>query len=223
MKTKISILLLLAVIVSSCGGGGSQPKVNANVAGTATEKIADADKKLPFERGSYVEETSTMGMDLKKTVYFDRWGEWTAAEDKSELVMGSYVHKTHKLEIVKGRKHWNIDLLENTGTYYELNYDVKGMAEALTAAIGGQMLEGMEMKELGEEDYLGYTCKKTFVKYTQMDMEVTTLSYGNLTMKMNGKMGALDVSSKITSIDLSAPPAAIFEVPDGIDITVEKY
>ena len=219
---KFSTLLLLAVIAISCGGGGNQPNTSGNTK-KAAEETSAMDKKLPFERGSYVEVTNTMGMELKKTIYFDKWGEWTATEEKSETTMMGYTHVTHNLEIAKGKQHWKIDMIEKTGTYYELNFDPKGMASAISAAMGGKMTEGMEMKDLGEEEYLGYTCKKSYMKYTQMDMEVTTLTYGNLTMKMEGKMGQMDVSTQIVSIDLSAPPASIFEVPEGIEIEVEKY
>ena len=49
---------------------------------------------------------------------------------------------------------------------------------------------------------------------------MTVLSYGNLTMKMEGTMGKSNISTKIVSIDLSAPDASIFEVPT--DIKIEK-
>jgi hypothetical protein len=42
-------------------------------------------------------------------------------------------------------------------------------------------------------------------------------------MKMNGNMGGLEVSSEIISIDLKAPPASIFEIPEGIEIEIQKY
>jgi len=220
-----SILLLLAAMVAtSCGGSsGSNPETNASANEEVKTTQAATDKKLPFERGSYVEESNVMGMDLKKTVYFDKWGDWTASEDKSEMSIMGQTIKTHKLEIVKGKTHWDIDLIEKTGRQYELNFAMQGMAEMMAAAIGGKMAEGIEMKELGEEDYLGYTCKKVWIKYDDMQMEATTLAYGNLTMKMEGKVGGMNISNKITSIDLSAPPASVFEVPDGVIIEVENY
>ena len=222
-KQMTKILLLAAIVATSCGSGGSKPKTSENANDEAAAKQAtDMDKKLPFERGSYIEVSNVMGMELKKTVYFDRWGDWTATEDKSEITMMGFTHKTHQLEIVKGKTHWQLDLIEKTGRRYELNFELPaGMATAIAAAIGGKMAEGVEMKELGEEDYLGYTCKKVWVKYADMQMEVTTLSYGNLTMKTEGKMGNMNISTMITSIDLSAPPASIFEVPDDVVIEVE--
>ena len=125
---------------------------------------------------------------------------------------------------MKGTTHWDLDLANKTGTTYETPVLPSGMEAALGAALGTaageKMMEGTEIKDLGVEDYLGYKCKKTQVKYAQMQMEATILAYGNLTMKMDGKMGKMDISAKITSIDLSAPPASKFEVP--ADIVIEK-
>ena len=216
-------LLLIATIMISCGNkaktSDSSGEANTDVqTDRKTEQKASKDKKLPFERGSYIEESTTLGIEMQKTVYFDRWGDWMATESKSEMeIMKGHIHKSHKLEIVKGSKHWDLDLIERTGTTYEFNIPA-GMAAAIGAAVGGQMMEGMEIKELGEEEYLGYKCKKTQVKYTQMEMVATTFSYGNLTMKMEGKMGKMDISTRIVSINLNAPPASIFEVPADIEI-----
>lgn len=221
------VLLLAAVLTLSCGNTGNKQKANENdnEASSSSVKTKEKDvteKKLPFEFGSYVEESNMMGMDLKKTVYFDKWGDWTATEDKSEIKMMGITIKTHKLEIVKGKTHWDLDLIEKTGTRYEVPTIPQNIAVSLAAAaVGGKMMEGMEMKELGEENYLGYNCKKISVKYDSMNMETTILSYGNLTMKMDGNMGGMTISTKVTSIDLTKPSLAIFEVPDDIEIIVE--
>ena len=189
--------------------------------GAPSEQQASKDKKLPFERGSYVEESNAMGIDMKKTVYFDKWGEWTAAEQKMEMeIIKNYTTKIHKLEIVKGSTHWDLDLIKKTGTTYELSVGTTGMAAAIGAAMSGKVMEGTEIKDLGEEDYLGYKCKKTQIKFAKMEMDATVLAYGNLTMKMDGKMGKMDISTKITSIDLNTPlPDAIFEVPADVVVT----
>ena len=154
---------IAGVALASCGGG--QPKINLSANEASIEKTETAlNKKLPFERGSYVEESTTMGMVLTKTVYFDRWGDWTASEDKSEIEMMSYTHKTHKVNIIKGSTHWDIDMIEKTGRRYESVAFSSGMATALAASMGKQMTEDTEIKDLGEEEYLGYNCKKTSVK-----------------------------------------------------------
>jgi len=222
MKTRsIQFLIIIACLCACSGNKAKTDETSEKVSVSQKsegETQASADKKLPFKQGSYVEESTVMGIEMKKTIYFDRWGDWIATEDKSEMKVMGYTHKTDKLEIAKGSTHWNIDLIEKTGTSYELNLPSMGLAAALGAAMGGKVMEGMEIKELGEEDYLGYKCKKTQVKYSQMNMDVTVLSYGNLTMKMEGTMGQSKISTKVVSIDLSAPPASKFEVPEGIKI-----
>jgi hypothetical protein len=159
-----------------------------------------------------------MGMEMKQTVYFDKWGDWMATEDKSEMEMFGIKTKTDKIEIVKGKTHWSIDLIEKTGTQYEGISLPAGAAAALGVAVAGKMADGTEVEELGEETYLGYTCKKVRIKYKDMDMDVTCLNYGNLTMKMEGKMGRMDILNFVTDVSESAPPAAKFEVPAGIEI-----
>ena len=222
MKAILKMIpILFAVIAFSCG---NKTKTNGaagtNTPGAPSGQATTQAKRLPFEHGAYVEESNMMGMDMKKTVYFDKWGDWTASETKMDMeIVKGYSHKTDKLEIVKGSTHWDLDLIAKTGTTYEAFVPPAGMAAALGAAVGGKMMEGMEMKELGQEDYLGYTCKKTQIKYAQMEMDVTVLAYGNLTMNMEGKMGKMDISTKVISIDLNVPPASIFEVPDGIEVT----
>ena len=220
VNRKLSIILLLAAMTASCGNKSktSNAPAGETSAIAKTEQQSPADKKIPMERGSYVEEINMMGMDLKKTVYFDHWGDWTASEDKSEVTIMGHTDQTNKLEITKGNKHWNLDLDKKKGTSFESNAPASGMAAALKAVAGGDLPEGVEIKELGEENYLGYTCKKTQVKYSKSNMDMTVLSYGNLTMKMEGTMGKSNMSTKITSIDLSAPPASIFEVPADIEI-----
>ena len=220
-KRKFSILLLVAAMVAtSCGGNsGNKPETNVNVDEKATTTQAVSDKKLPFERGSYVQVTKAMGMEIESTVYFDKWGDWTATETKLEIIQG---YPSHNLEIIKGKTHWKIDLMEKTGTQYDAAEFSTGMAAALGVAMAGNMAKGVEIEELGTEDHLGYTCKKVRVKYKDMDMDVTTLTYDNLTMKMTGSMGKLEMFSEILSIDLSAPPASIFEVPEDIAIEVQQ-
>ena len=80
--------MLSMVILSSCSGGTQSKKDDIKAAApVVTSKSADKEKKLPFEHGSYVEEANMMGLNTKKTVYFDKWGEWTATEDKSEITI----------------------------------------------------------------------------------------------------------------------------------------
>lgn len=218
--TKVSFLLLVLIIVASTACGNKSKTDAAATDQTVSPTQAQKDKRFPFERGSYQEVTNVMGMDMKKTIYFEHWGDWTASEEKMELELTkNFTQKTHKLNIVKGNEHWDLDMIQKTGTTYQREVPVNGMEAAVGAALGGKMMEGTEIKELGEENYLGYNCKKTEIKYPKMDMDITILTYGNLNMKMEGKMGKMEISTIVTSIDLTAPPDSIFEVPNDIKIT----
>jgi hypothetical protein len=216
MKKFAFMTVLASLVLAVACGGGSNQSTTSDGSGSTAEQVANSlsDKKLPFEHGSYVEVTKVMGMELKKTVYFDKWGDWTATEQKTEIIPG---FATHNLEIVKGKTHWDIDCVEKTGTQYDAAEFSTGMA-ALGVAMAGEMAKDMKMEELGTEDYLGYKCKKVHVSYTSMNMDVTTLSYENLTMKMSGTTMGMETFTEIISIDLSAPPASIFEVPEGVEI-----
>ena len=218
----VSAILVLLLLFAFCGGGngrqqqgGAMAKSPANLAIAKQTDISE--RKIPFKQGSYVQINKAMGMEIKTTVYFDNWGEWTATEDKSEMKMFGMTIKTDKIKIVKGNTHWEIDLIEKTGTQYEGLELPAGVAAALGAAIGGQMQEGMEIEELGTERYLGYDCKKTRVRYKDMEMDIVTLTYGNMTMKMEGRMGGIEIVTFITDISEDAPPASKFEVPEGIE------
>jgi len=223
MKKLVSVFLAPALALSLVACGGNASKSQSGSATTEKTEKSDkastpADKKMPFKQGSYVQVTKTMGMEMKSTVYFDKWGDWQATEDKSEMQMFGQTIKTDKIKIVKGKTHWDIDLIEKTGTQYEGIELPAGVAAALGAAVAGKMADGTEIEELGTEKYLGFDCKKTRVKYKDMDMDITTLTYGALTMKTEGTMGSMKLYTAIVEISENAPPASKFEVPDGVRI-----
>jgi len=211
---------VMALTIASCGGGsGRQQQGDATEEKSASAKQTDvSEKKIPFKHGSYVQLTKTMGMEMKSTVYFDKWGDWTATEDKSEMKIFGQTIKTDKIKIVKGNTHWDIDLIEKSGTQYEGLELPPEVAAALGTALGGAMMEGAEIEELGTEMYLGLECKKTRMKHKDMDMDMTNLTYGKLTMKTEGKMGGMQIYTAIIELTQDAPPASIFEVPAGVEI-----
>jgi len=212
--------LVMAFAIVSCGGKQQQGGATADSQGKSAkeEKANVSERKLPFKHGSYVQVSKAMGMEVKNTVYFDKWGDWTATENKSEMKIFGQTIKTDKIEIVKGNTHWDIDLIEKTGRQYEGLVLPPEVAAALGTALGGAMMEGAEVEEFGTEKYLGFDCKKTRTKHKDMQMDVTTWTYGNLTMKTEGKMGGMEIYTAIIEVNESAPPASIFEVPAGIEI-----
>ena len=172
--------------------------------------------KFPFEQGSYVMVSEVLGIEAQQTVYFTRSGQWQAIEDKSEMKVFGMSVKVDKMHIIKGNEHWHLDLTEKTGSYFISDDATDDPNALIAAALGGDPESGMEVIDLGQEIYMGYTCKKTQVKYPALAMDMICLSYGTLPMKCDGMMGPIKTSTRIVSIDLNAPPASKFEVPAGI-------
>jgi hypothetical protein len=225
LNYRLSIVWLFAAIAfASCGGGGNSTKKNdatgeETASGMADKTVSKAPDmaKIPFEHGSYVQESNAMGIKMKTTVYFDNWGERLAGETKDLMGM-----TTHQLKIEKENKRWELNLVEKTGTvtqsYSSIIVPSSGVDPKSLASMSEKIRKEVTIEELGTEDYLGYKCKKVHVIYPKMEIDAITWTYGNLTMKMEGKMGKMDVNTKIISIDLNPPPASIFEVPEGVNV-----
>jgi len=186
--------------------------------GPVREAPKNADK-YPFEHGSYVQTAEVLGVEVKMTVYFTRWGEWQTLENKSEIRVFGFTTKEDKLHITKGTTRWDIDMAQKTGVKYDISQSPDETDAALKAALGGDPAEGMEIIELGQENYIGYSCRKVQIKYPITGMDLICLTYGTLVMKSDGRIGPLKTTTRILSVDLSAPPASIFEVPAGVTIT----
>jgi len=201
----LAVTAIFSLTTVSCGDGS-----------TSSKKDETSERKLPFKQGSYVQVTKVMGQEIKTTVYFDKWGEWTAIEDKSELEMFGMKIKNDKIKIVKGNTTWDIDLNEKKGTKYE-NPDVPvNTLEAIAQSMGEQ--ENMEMEEIGTEKHLGFDCKKTRIRYKGEEAELIILTFGNLPMKIEGGMPGMKMEIAIVEINEKTPPASKFEVPEGIEI-----
>jgi hypothetical protein len=223
MKNLAFVTVLVSLVFAMACGGGSVKQKISEVSDSITDKVEGATtpikKKIPFEHGTYVQKSEAMGMEYKETVYFDKWGEWTATEKLMEMTMMGYTHVNHTILIIKGKTHWLIDLVNKTGQQWEGGgYVSTGMGDIDVTKEASKMAEGMKMEDLGTVQHLGYTCRKIRTYNDQLTMDATTISYGTLAMKTEGKAMGMEVKTEIISIDLTPPPASIFEVPEGIEI-----
>jgi Uri superfamily endonuclease len=157
-------------------------------------------------------------MEIKKTIYFDKWGEWVAIEEKSEPeTVDENAVPMDRLLIIKGKTHWHIDFIEKFATKQEAAAFSPGLT-VFNNVTKRMTADDMEVKELETENHLDFDCKKNHIIYKSIEIEVTTLTYDNFTMKMTGKMENMDIEYEVISIDLTAPPASIFELPEGIEM-----
>ncbi|MDR2584931.1 MAG: hypothetical protein LBC84_01730 [Prevotellaceae bacterium] len=172
---------------------------------------------FPFEKGSYDMVTEVLGFETKLKIYFTQSGKWQAVENKSQIKFLGNTTKIDKLTITKGTEFWDLDLIEKTGIYRNLDSNDTDMV--LKNAFGGSVPDGMEITELGHEVYLGFPCRKVNVKYSSQSLDMTCLCYGTLALKMEGSVMGITTTTRVTSMDLSAPPASKFEVPKGVTIS----
>lgn len=225
---KFNYLVSIAIVVtmlSACSGNNNKAETqDGNIQTTMAQELG-APHKYPFEKGIVYQDMSAMGMEMPTIIYVDKWGEWEATEMKMEM-MGV---KTHTLKITKGEDYWDIDLEKKTGIhrkqhvntgYYGLDLEKMDMSKLSEEA--KKMLEGMRMEITGEEEYLGYKCKKMIIKEKDQKVSMEMLMYGNMPMKMDGQAMGMDTRMAVTKIEKTAPPASIFEVPEGVTIQESK-
>jgi Uri superfamily endonuclease len=117
--------------------------------------------------------------------------------------------------IIKGKTHWNIDFIEKMATKQEAAAFSPGLSvyNNVTKHLAP---ENRTVKEQGRENYLNYDCTINHITYSEIEIEVTSFTYENFTMKMTGKMENMEIEYEVISIDLTAPPISIFEIPDDI-------
>lgn len=216
-------LMLIALLLVSCGGKQSQEKSDAkseasSKSQTLTKQLEK--KKYPLEHGIIYQKVSAAGFETKPVIYFDKWGDWQATETSMNMEMMGVKAGVHSINIVKGDEHWDINLEEKNGKHYKLTAKINELGVDVNT-LTESMKKEMNIKELGEETYLGYKCKKLKIKNDKMKMNMVYLTYGNLMMKMEGEAMGIKTKMEVTKLETLAPPAEKFTVPKGITIKDE--
>ena len=222
MKKLIFILSALFVF-AACGQkqtGESKTDESKTDKDAAKEVVAQAKKgkKYPIEKGIVYQKSNVMGIESNPVIYFDKWGEWETTETTTTIEMLGIKESSTSLKIVKGDDNWEIDMDKKTGFHYSRPAVVNQLGvdlENLTTEIMGKM----KLEKVGEEKFLGFPCVKYSMKNDEMKMDVEYLTYGNLMMKMSGKVMEIPTEMEVTKIEAVAPPAEKFEIPAGVTIT----
>ena len=215
---KLTFILSALFLFAACGQ--KQTDESKTDKDAAKEVVAQAKKgkKYPIEKGIVYQKSNVMGIESNPVIYFDKWGEWETTETTTTLEMFGMKESSTSLRIVKGDDNWEIDLDKKTGYHYNRPAVINQLGvdlENLTADIMGKM----KLEKVGEENFLGYPCVKYSMKNDEMKMDVEYLTYGNLMMKMSGKMMEIPTSIEVAKIEAVTPPADKFEIPAGVTIT----
>ena len=217
MKKLIFILSALFVF-AACGQKQTGESKTDKDAAKEVAAQAKKGKKYPIEKGIVYQKSNVMGIESNPVIYFDKWGEWETTETTTTIEMLGMKESSTSLKIVKGDDNWEIDMDKKTGYHYNRPAVINQLGvdlENITADIMGKM----KLEKVGEENFLGYPCVKYSMKNDEMKMDVEYLTYGNLMMKMSGKMMEIPTSIEVAKIEAVTPPADKFEIPAGVTIT----
>jgi hypothetical protein len=199
-----SVLLLSAAILTSCGSkSGETSSVSEN-------KKTEASQIFPIEKGIIYRTSNASGFKTEEKIYFDQWGKRQA----TEMQMDMGVVKVHNLRIERDDEVWDINMTEKIGTHYKKRMPVNPLGMDLEKEITAEMKKAAQIHSISNTTFLGFQCKKVVMGDPKMEY----IMYGNILMKASGKMMGMEYSVEVSKIDKSAPPADIFNVPNGIKI-----
>ncbi len=215
MKTHQCISLILSVfLIFACGGGSdTKNKENITVSNEKPETEKAKQNLFPIEKGIIHQKAKAMGIAVNPVIYFDKWGLWQA----THTTMDMGIVKVTTIQLTKDRDQWMITLSndEKKGTHTVLSYSPLNAANVDLNNLTKEIMDRHRVKSLGEEEFLGYPCKKYRMERTDGTLQMEFLAYGNILMKATGGM----MDFEVTQIENTTPPADKFEIPEGVTIT----
>jgi hypothetical protein len=214
MKTNKLIALALlstATLLFSCKSKTSE---TTSLTENLTEAVAETPKgKYAIKSGIVEYKTQMMGMEMKQVLTFDDYGKKEVTEMIAEM-MGV---KIHTVTLRKDGFIFSYDMEKKTGTKKPVptmdntNIDFQNLTK--------EMVTNMNLKKEGTEEFLGKTCEKITIDYTEMEMKGTYLVYKGVALKVDTDMGAMKMNLLAEKFEENPSiPAEKFEVPADIKI-----
>jgi len=213
---KTNNLLSLAIMASlvmlfSCKSKTSE---TTSLTENPTEAVTETPKgKYAIKSGIIEYKTQMMGMEMKQVLTFDDYGSKEVTEVMAEM-MGT---KIHTVTLRKDGFIYSFDMVKKTGTQKPVpamdntNIDFQNLTE--------EMVKDMNLKKEGTEEFLGKTCEKITIDYTEMEMKGTYLVYNGVALKVDTDMGAMKMNLVAEKFEENPSiPAEKFEVPADIKI-----
>ena len=166
--------------------------------------------RFPFEYGTYVMVSESNGREIvKRTVYFTQWGEWQVITEKL-ISTGIITTSREKKDSAWFSSLRRRDVMQEN--IDDSNQEHKRNAGTTTVPKARRDSGPLTVTVLGEENYLGFPCVITHMAYPD-GREITHLRY-NTTFVMRSEVVFSDgtkVTFRVVSIDLTPPPASVFE------------
>jgi outer membrane lipoprotein-sorting protein len=216
MKTnRFIVIAMMAFTIMLFACNSKTPKQTAPAAENQTEAAKETTKgKYAIKSGIVEYKTQMMGMDIKQVLTFDDYGK----KEVTEMLMEMMGTKMHTVTLTKDGFQYSYDLEKKTGTkspYYgggTTSIDFENLSEAMS--------KDMNLKKLGNEQFLGKTCEKMTIDYEKMKMKGSFLVYKGLALKMEADVGTMKMNL-IGEKFAENPeiPASKFEIPADVTIT----
>jgi len=207
-------IFLTTFIFSSCKNKSSE-SASANEISNKIELVKEAPKgKYGIKSGIVEYKTSMMGMDAKQVITFDDFGK----KEMTEVMMEVMGTKIHTATLNKDGFVYNYDLIKKTGTKTPIatvkmpDIDFENMTK--------EMIQDMNVKKEGTENFMGKNCQKVSIDSKKMQMKGNYLIYKGIPLKVNTDLGTMKMNLLAEKfIESPTIPADKFIVPADVKIT----
>jgi outer membrane lipoprotein-sorting protein len=181
---------------------------------TVALSAQNAAKKYEIKSAIIQKEMTTMGQKMQSTWYIDDFGQ----KEALEMTVGSGLMKQQMLTVIDSESVTTVNLKLKTGTRMKLPEESNVNYLQLTP----EVKEKYALKELGEEDIAGKSCKKYAMETTQagQTMQISTWIWKGIVLKSetsaNGKVVSSETATKIQ--EDAAIPSGKLAIPANITV-----
>lgn len=178
-------------------------------------------KKYQLKSG-IVEYKITGSQTGSQTLYFDKWGMLSAEFTKSEMKFMGFTTSSNTLNLTDLEWTYSINLDEKKGTKTankDLMEMMGNMNQKEAEEYGLKVMEQLGGRKLGDEMFFGKMCEV----YEIEKLGSKVWSYKWIPLKMEIKLIGNVVYEAIKFEENVSVPSDKFKVPDGIEVTEEKF
>ncbi len=203
MRTTLMVTLL-SLMLFSCNRKPA-PAGQSENAGKS-----EAGGKFGIKSGIVTYKTDMMGFEASQTLYFDDYG----ALEANEIVMEIMGTKMRTHTITKDGYTYNFDPEKKTGSKIALS---SSPAQIDFNDLSEEIIKEWNLKEGGEETFLGKECVKYSADHKDMNMKGYYWVWKGLVLKMEMDMATSRMVMEAVSLEENPKvPAEKFEVPADI-------
>jgi hypothetical protein len=212
---KLAAFLFISVLIISCksqGTSGGKEGDSLKTEETSDVKESSKSGKYAMKSGIVEYNSSTMGVNVAQTLYFDDFGAKEAIETSME-VAGI---KNNTVNINKDGYMYTLNMIAKTGTKQKIpaqaNIDFNNLSD--------DIMKEMNLKKEGSEDFAGKKCDKYTIDNTKLQMKGSFLVWKGIALKSDLDFSSMKTQMMAKNIKEDASvPAEKFDIPADFKIT----